>query len=103
MKTVVRTPYEPQSQEMARVLIRKIRNGEYAPGDRLESIRTLAERYGVGRQVISSAFSLMAKQNYIYTVHGSGTYVNAKLKVGLYYRLGWFTNQIGRASCRERV
>lgn len=98
MKTVTRKPYEPQSLEMARVLIRKIRNGEYAPGERLESIRTLAERYGVGRQVICSAFSLMAKQNYIYTAHGSGTYVNAKLKVGLYYRLGWFTNQLNPGS-----
>jgi DNA-binding LacI/PurR family transcriptional regulator len=84
---------------MARILIRKIHNGEYAPGDRLESIRTLAERYEVGRQVMSSAFSLMAKQNYIYTVHGSGTYVNPRLKVGLYYRLGWFDNQLNPAAC----
>lgn len=98
MKTTARNPYEPQSQGMARILIHKIHNGEYAPGDRLESIRSLAEHYGVGRQVISSAFSLMSKQNYVYTVHGSGTYVNPRLKVGLYYRLGYFNNQLNPGS-----
>ena len=91
---IIKKPYEPQSRELARVLIHKIHNGEYAPGQRLESIRELAERYGVGRQVVLSAFSLMAKQNYVYTAQGSGTYVNPSLKTGLFYRIGWFINQL---------
>jgi len=84
--------YAPKSRLVAKQLIEKIRSGEYQPGDRLESIRELAERYNVGRQVISSAFSLLAKQDYVYLVHGSGTYVNTRLTPGRYFRLGWFIN-----------
>lgn len=87
----------PQSREVARKLIRKIHDGDYQPGKRLESIRTLAERYGVGRQVVVSAISLMARNNYVYTARGSGVYVNPKLKKGLYYRLGWFYNGLNPA------
>lgn len=94
MTKSIRKTYEPQSTGIARVLIRKIRNGEYAPGQRLDSIRSLASHYGVSRQVICSAFDLMSRQNYIYTIHGNGTYVNAKLQIGLYHRLGWFHNQL---------
>lgn len=92
--SITKKPYEPQSRELSRLLIHKIHNGEYVPGQRMESIRVLAERYGVGRQVVLSAFSLMAKHNYVYTAQGSGTYVNPSLKPGIFYRLGWFINQL---------
>ena len=87
------TSYMPMCQKIALSLIEAIRRGDYAPGDKLESVRELAKRYDVGRQVVLSAFTLLAKKNYLYTVHGSGTYINPQKQKGFYYRIGWFVNR----------
>lgn len=90
MTTLKKNPYTPQSRMIAQELIKKIQRRDYQPGERLEGIRTLAEHFGVGRQVVLSAITLLAKQGYVYTVRGSGSYVNPALKDSFYYRLGWF-------------
>lgn len=100
MKKNQTKPYIPQSRQLAQKLIKKIHDGDYAPGERLESIYALAAKYGVGRQVALSAVSLLSKQNYVYSVRGSGVYLNPQLKPGLYYRIGWFFNLLNPAgSC----
>ena len=81
-----------QSQLVALKLIEAIRRGKYKPGMRLPGLRVLAEQFDVGRQVALSAVSQLAKKDYVYTVRGSGTYVNPHRKSGLYYRIGLFVN-----------
>lgn len=83
----------PKSVQVARYLISEIQSGNLKPGQRLESVRKLAERYGVGRQVVLSAFIILAKQNFICTEVGRGTFVNPEIRQGYYYRLGYFVNR----------
>mgnify|MGYP001403070765 CR=1 FL=1 len=78
---------------VARHLIDEIKSGKYRPGDKLDSINTLSQRLGVGRRVVAMAFAILAKENYVITEHGSGTYINPQLKCGQFYRLGLFINQ----------
>lgn len=89
--------FVPKSKTIAKELMQKIHDGIYTPGEKMESIRVLAERYGVGRQIILSAFNVLAKQNFIYTTHG-GTFINPQIKCGLYYRIGFFVNDIDISS-----
>ena len=80
-------------QQLALKMITRIRNGEYPESGKLESIRELAAKYGVGRQVVASALQILAKSNYIYSVHGSGTYVNLHQESGLFHRIGIFISE----------
>lgn len=77
-------------QQLALKIIRRIRNGEYTGNRKVESIRELAAKYGVGRQVATTALKYLAKHDYIYSVHGSGTYVNQNKSSGLFYRIAYF-------------
>ena len=77
-------------QQLALKIIHRIRNGEYTGNSKIESIRELAKQYSVGRQVATSALKYLAKHNYVYFVHGSGTYVNQNKSSGLYYRIAYF-------------
>lgn len=90
--------YRSQSMQLALKLISDIRDGTYRPGEKMASVRQLAEKYQVGRQVALSAITFLCKRNYLYTLHGSGTYVNPHHVRGLFYRLGWFSNKVNLGS-----
>ncbi|OGV57459.1 MAG: hypothetical protein A2X49_06065 [Lentisphaerae bacterium GWF2_52_8] len=85
-------PQVPQYWIVSKDIIKRIHDGDYLPGAKLESIRKLAIRYGVGRQVILSAIHVLSYQNYIYSEPKRGIFVNQRLDVGLYYRIGCFIN-----------
>lgn len=76
--------------------MQEIHSGKYRGGEKLESIRTLAERYKVGRQVVLSAFELLAKQDLVYTKARSGVFVKEKERP-FHYRIGFFKNSINPA------
>ncbi len=84
--------FTPQCRMVARDLIRRIRNGEFVSGKRMDSIREIVGRYRVGYQVAVSALRILSNENYVFKVHGSGTYVNPDLHPGLFYRLSIFFN-----------
>ncbi len=91
----------------------KLRNsilaGELKPGERLCSIRNLAQTYQVGRQVVLSAFNLLSDENYLVCIQGSGTMVNPDLATdapvkhfGLYLHdsfLGGFNTDLFESCC----
>lgn len=83
----------PKCRIIARHLIDEIKSGRYRPGDKLDSVITLSKRLGVGRRVVWAAFAILAKENFVVTERGSGTYVNPNLKPGKFYRLGLFINR----------
>ena len=52
-----------------------IRNGVYAPGDRLPTEKSLMQRYGVSRIVASTAFSNLVARGLIVRSQGKGSFV----------------------------
>ncbi len=86
--------YSPLSWQVARDLIGKIQSGAYRPGDKLESIRNLASKYGVGRQVVLSALNRLASLDYVYAEPRSGVFVNPELEPERSFRLGFFVNRV---------
>ena len=71
------------SRDIAGRLHEAIRNSRLLPGERLGSVRHLADSFGVGRQVILSALGLLAEQGLIVTKAKQGCYVNPKLSPGV--------------------
>ena len=83
-----------QSQKVAGKLRQAIVSGRLAPGDRLDSIRILAERFGVGRQVVLSAFEMLAKERLLVSRVGSGSFVNPDFRLpAKIYRLGFYPHR----------
>ncbi len=83
----------PKSVQIARYLTAEIQSGRLRPGEKMASVRTLAERYGVGRQVIFSAFQILERNNLIRTEVRRGSIVNPDIAQGRFYRIGLFINR----------
>jgi len=67
------------SREIAGRISESIYTGRLLPGEKLGSIRCLANRFGVGRQVILSAIGLLSDSGLVVTKAKTGTYVNPTL------------------------
>jgi GntR family transcriptional regulator len=67
----------PASLQVADVLRREIASGALAPGDKLPSIRTLAERFGVAPMTAQNAIDALRGESLVYTSPGRGTFVRA--------------------------
>ena len=71
---------QSQSGELADQLRKQIRYGILKPGMPLPSIRTLSAENGIGRQIVLSAFQLLADEGLLLCAVGRGTLVNPDLK-----------------------
>src|SRR5215469_554975 len=67
----------PASLQVADALRGEIASGTLAPGDKLPSIRSLAERFGVAPMTAQSAIDMLRSEGLIYTSPGRGTFVRA--------------------------
>lgn len=70
----------PKGHELvAEDVLRRIREGEWQPGQRLPSVVELAEAYGVGRSTIREAASALKAMGWLDVRHGGGTFVRTEL------------------------
>ena len=53
----------------------KIFRGEYCVGDKLDSERSMAEKYGINRQTVRKAIKFLEREGYLATSQGKGTFV----------------------------
>ena len=60
---------------LARQLQQQIRDGRYAPGEKLPSYRKLMEEFALTSGTVSYAMSILAEQGVVDRRHGSGVYV----------------------------
>lgn len=74
----------PKYYQLAIILRQQIENGDYQPHDAIPSERHLEERYNLSRPTIRQSIDLLARQGYLYRVHGKGTFVSPpKLQKGI--------------------
>ena len=69
------TATQSKSTQIAEIIRKEIISGRLRPGERLDSARQLAEHFGVGRQVLRSAFKILENENLVRTVLGSGAFI----------------------------
>ena len=65
---------EPAYQQLAGILTRRIKAGEWRTGP-LSSVKTLQQDYGVGRDTVLHALQLLRDAGLIFTVAKRGSYV----------------------------
>lgn len=82
------------------VILNKVEAGEYLPGERLPSERTLAELYGINRMSVKAAIQALVSKGYLYRVQGKGTFVKKKDSYKL--NLG-FLNESGNCGITAMV
>ncbi len=73
--TVQRTPIW---QSIADTLRRAISEGAYAPGDKLPTEASLAERFGVNRHTVRHALAHLADEGLVHARRGAGVFVLTK-------------------------
>lgn len=64
-----------KSHKITEALEKEILNGNLKPGARIQSVRSLAEKFSVSIKVIQIVFDALEKKNLIERRHGSGTFV----------------------------
>jgi DNA-binding GntR family transcriptional regulator len=65
---------EPAYQQLAGILARRIKAGEWRTGP-LPSVKALQQDYGVGRDTVLHALRLLRADGLIFTVAKRGSYV----------------------------
>lgn len=86
-----RMPLYIQLQDM---IIKKIEEKEYLPGELIPSERKMAEMYGVNRMTVKRTINSLVEKGYLYRIHGSGTYVTKSERVKI--NMG-FVNEMANA------
>ncbi|MBO0869144.1 MAG: GntR family transcriptional regulator [Micromonosporaceae bacterium] len=66
---------EHPHRQIAAQLRARIRRGDWAPGDRLPSIPTIAETYGVAKQTVQRTIDQLRIEGVLITKPGTGTFV----------------------------
>lgn len=74
---------EPLYIQVKESISKKINLGDYLPGEMIPSERTMAEEYGVHRETIKRAISLLVEEGLLHSVQGKGTFVT-KRKAKIY-------------------
>jgi GntR family transcriptional repressor for pyruvate dehydrogenase complex len=64
---------------VSRILLTKIREGEWKPGDKLPSVVELSSSFGVGRSTVREALSALKAMGWLDIRHGGGTFVKKEL------------------------
>ena len=70
---------QKKSERLSDILRQQILNGQIAPGNKLMSENELCAYYGMSRQVVRQAISILRKERLVESLQGSGTYVTNSL------------------------
>lgn len=65
-------------RQLKEILVKNIQDGKWPPQTKISSEKELCDTYGVSRVTVRKAIELLAKEGYVYTVKGKGTYVTGK-------------------------
>lgn len=86
----------PKNNFSSSLLVSYLRNeinsGNYRPGDKMESVRLLAERLGVGRQIVLYALGQLVKRGLLVSSARRGYYISPDFKPNRFYRIGLLVN-----------
>lgn len=74
----------PVYQQVRDQIVQAVAKGEFSDGDRLPSIRALAQEAGINAMTVNKAYQLLKQEGYIVTDRRNGAVVRCKEnKIGL--------------------
>ncbi len=93
-QTARKLPKKSKYLNICREIQKKIRSGEYKPGDRIESVRSISERHGFQRGIGLYAMEMLVADGILYSIPKCGFFVNPELDIRRYYTIGYFLNNV---------
>ena len=60
----------PLYMQLKEIIMKRIEDGEYLPGEKIPSEREMADTYGVNRMTVKNAINSLVEANIIYRIHG---------------------------------
>lgn len=89
----------PKYKKIANILRESILSGEYAYNEPVPTEHQIMNKYKVSRQTVRRALDILTEENLIYSIKGSGTYVNynyeeKRIKEGGNIKIGVITTYI---------
>ncbi|BAS26369.1 GntR family transcriptional regulator [Limnochorda pilosa] len=75
MEEIRRDAPVPLYYQLYDILLRRITDGTYAPGDQIPTELELSRRYQVSRVTVKQAIQRLATEGHLYRVQGKGTFV----------------------------
>lgn len=72
----------PLYATIADAIRERIRSGEYRPGERIPSIRSMAAEFGCNKLTVQKAFDGLKREGFLENVVGSGSYVRYPQRIG---------------------
>ena len=87
----------PLYMQLKEIIMKRIEDGEYLPGEKIPSEREMADTYGVNRMTVKNAINSLVEANILYRIHGKGTFVAQKKtqKVTFYDNLSESSRGLG--------
>lgn len=95
-------PHHRRFDEVAAVILARIRSGELQPGDRLPPERKLVEEFGVSRTAVREALRSLAAQGLIDSHVGRGTFVRKPTLAHLAAEIGLFFGRTASSATNLR-
>jgi DNA-binding GntR family transcriptional regulator len=72
---------EPLAAQVEQILARRLRSGEFHPGDQLPAEHELADDLGVSRSTLRTAIGALSRQGLVVSRHGVGTFVSEASRI----------------------
>lgn len=87
----------PLYMQLKEIIMKRIEDEEYLPGEKIPSEREMADTYGVNRMTVKNAINSLVEANILYRIHGKGTFVAQKKtqKVTFYDNLSESSRGLG--------
>lgn len=75
MNGISLTSHQPIYFQLKQIIIDAIQSGEYKANDKLPTEKELCETYGISKAPVRQALQELEDENYIYKIHGKGSFV----------------------------
>ncbi len=75
MNGISLTSHQPIYYQLKQIIIEAIQSGEYKANDRLPTEKELCEKYGISKAPVRQAMRELEEENFIYKIHGKGSFV----------------------------
>lgn len=84
----------PLYVQIYKTIVSSIKNGEFKENTPLPSERELCEKYFVSRSTIRQTISLLKDADFVYTVHGKGTFIKPQVFIQPLTKVYSFTDTL---------
>jgi GntR family transcriptional regulator len=94
MSAIYRDSPVPRYFQLKQILLNRLQEGEWHPGDLVPSERELSEQYGISRMTARQAITALVNEGVLFREQGKGTFVSQRKFTQQLLRLTGFTEDI---------